>query len=210
MKKALQHFELETWKEPDFILRVLEVAAFFCAVLIVNYYAARYVLTVPGPRIPDLMLDSIPYYDTSYIHFYLAHMLEYFTLVSLFFFPRKLLFAIKALGLLILTRSFFIILTHLGNPSLDFHPANFFTMGSDLFFSGHVAIPVLMAQIFWDNKFVRTFSLLLSVVMAGEVLMGRFHYSIDVFAAPFFSYGVFNFCKAVFKKDYQFIVSKRV
>jgi membrane-associated phospholipid phosphatase len=74
-----------------------------------------------------------------------------------------------------------------------------------LFFSGHTALPFLVALIFWDNVRARTVLLLLSLVFAIAVLLAHIHYSIDVFAAPFMAYGIYAIAKYLFPRDYALI-----
>jgi len=104
--------------------------------------------------------------------------------------PRHIPFVLKASALFIVIRSFFLILTHVGPPIgvLPLNPADLFfklSSGDDLFFSSHTGFPLLMALIFWDEKYLRYFFILTTIAGAVVVLLGHLHYSIDVFAALF-------------------------
>jgi membrane-associated phospholipid phosphatase len=75
--------------------------------------------------------------------------------------------------------------------------------GNDFFFSGHTGLPFLMALIFWEEKWIRTITLLVTAIFSVSVILGHLHYSIDVFAAFFISYGIFAIAKNFFSQDYK-------
>jgi membrane-associated phospholipid phosphatase len=106
--------------------------------------------------------------------------------------------------LLVLIRSFFISLTHLGIPADAILPSgphlwSMIIFKNDLFFSGHTALPFLGFLIFRKEK-IRAFFLVMTVILAATVLLMHVHYSIDVFAAFFIAYGSYKFGNIIFKK----------
>src|SRR5258708_19171404 len=54
-------------------------------------------------------------------------------------------------------------------------------------------------------KWFRRFFLVLAFLFGISVLLAHVHYSIDVFAAPFITYGVFVITSRLFKRDYALI-----
>jgi membrane-associated phospholipid phosphatase len=58
-----------------------------------------------------------------------------------------------------------------------------------------------MALILWDNRLLRYIFLCASVVFGVVVLLGHLHYSIDVFAAFFITYGIYQIATKLFKKE---------
>jgi len=74
---------------------------------------------------------------------------------------------------------------------------------ADLFFSGHIAIPTLAFFIFRERKIKWLWFFIIIVEIAVNLLMHT-HYSIDLFAAPFFSYAVFKFSQYIFKENEKF------
>jgi membrane-associated phospholipid phosphatase len=62
-----------------------------------------------------------------------------------------------------------------------------------------------MALIFWNKFPVRVVFLSLSLVFAVAVLLAHVHYSIDVLAAPFMTYGIFEIARYFFPRDYELI-----
>jgi len=76
-------------------------------------------------------------------------------------------------------------------------------VGSDMFFSGHTGMPFLLALMFWEDKLARYISLTASCIFGAAVLFGHLHYSIDVFAAFFITYTIFQIAQKFFPEDYR-------
>ncbi|MFA6304392.1 MAG: phosphatase PAP2-related protein [Patescibacteria group bacterium] len=185
---------------------------FFVAALVLQGVAGRYLASVVGTPVNDLILKYLPLLDIDLLIVQGALVLT-FILIWLFLTkPKYLLFALKALALFVMIRSFFITLTHLGiSPHQLVFDANSFGFGlynflynskSDFFFSGHTGVPFLMGLIFWPEKWWRIFFFTVSFLFGCGVLIARVHYSIDVFAAPFITYAIFAMAKKLFPKDY--------
>jgi hypothetical protein len=115
-------------------------------------------------------------------------------------------FAFKAVALFLLVRAVFVALTHMAPSPIDPPtPAPFFNSifyGSDLFFSGHTGLPFLVALAFWHIPQWRMFYLALTAFFGSIVLLGHYHYSIDVLAALFITHGVFQMSCWLFGRDY--------
>ena len=79
---------------------------------------------------------------------------------------------------------------------------------NDLFFSGHVGLPFLVALIFWRYTYLRYYFLLFALIASVTVLLGHLHYSIDVFSAFFITYGIFEIAKRFFKKEYRLYIKE--
>lgn len=179
--------------------------------LILSFIAANqaglYASDVAGNSVDDLLLSILPMQDVTFVHVYAA--LFFWCCFSIYILtcPEKIPFVTKTAALFILIRSIFICLTHLGAPVNELNiPANltsFFLFNGDLFFSGHVGGPFLLMLLFWENKKIRYFCFLSSIFFAYIVLVGHIHYSIDVFAAPFITYGVYSLSCLIFANDYQ-------
>ena len=99
-------------------------------------------------------------------------------------------------------------LTHLGLPAgripdeIELHHVEFINVTKDLFFSGHVALS-FMGYLLLRERVVGLMMLLGSLVLSFIVLAMHLHYSIDVLAAFFFTYGVYKITAYLFKKDYE-------
>lgn len=171
-------------------------------------FSGRYADNVAGQPVGDIILDIIPVINLSYfyVHVYLI-LLIFLIAYPLFFNPKKLPLTVFCVSVVAILRAVFIAMTHLGPPLEDvsliltglpqFIKDMYFE--ADLFFSGHVAIPLLGFFIFSDRK-IRWFWLFAAIFEGAVNLLMHTHYSIDVFAAPFFSYAAFKFSEYFFRK----------
>lgn len=162
-----------------------------------------------GPEIGDIFISNIPRVDTSIIHGDFSFLMYDLRFLLLFLLIRYAPFAAKTLACLAFLRAITINLTNLGMPEGIIPIQAEITFGGDLFFSGHVANTFLLALIFWEIKLLRYFFMVTSVVFAISALLGHYHYSIDIVAAPFFAYGVFAICKKLFKNEYLLAVNNK-
>ena len=195
----------------DRILSLVKGSCFFAIALIVQKLADSYVGDIKGVAVPDLLLDHLPTVDIDFLIIQGALVLTALIFWLMIIKPKYLIFTVNALAIFIITRSFFISLTHLGvSPRelpLDTNTFGFglynwlFNTKGDFFFSGHTGIPYLMAMIFWKEKIWRYIFLAVSLIFAVSVILAHIHYSIDVFAAPFMTYGIFIIALTLFPKE---------
>jgi len=183
---------------------------------IAYHYAAAYAfvyLTRPTTtNVGDLLLDNLPAVDLNFIIIEAALLFIVTGAIYVAFWrPRYVLFSVKALAVFNITRAFFISLTHMGLYPGHIDPGAgifdgiylYFNFQTGFFFSAHTGLPFLFALIFWNRPFERNIFLALSLVFAVAVLLAHVHYSIDVFAAPFMAYGIFEIVKYFFPRDYE-------
>ena len=180
----------------------------FSASLVANYFAGIYASQSASNKVTDLILSNIPVFDVDNIFIYGAIALFLIITAIALAEPERLPFLLKSIALFVFVRSFFITCTHI-KPVVDgvvlsaHNPLAWVTFGGDLFFSGHTGVPFLMALIFWNQPVRRFFFLGLSLALSVAVLMGHLHYTIDVFAAFFITYGIADLAKFFFAKDYH-------
>ncbi|MDO8550108.1 MAG: phosphatase PAP2-related protein [Ignavibacteria bacterium] len=86
----------------------------------------------------------------------------------------------------------------LGDPFVEFFGTGQL-LTKDLFFSGHTATLFLLFLLA-DSKSLKIFFLISTILVTAAVLLQHVHYSIDVLAAPFFSYCSFILTKRLRKK----------
>ena len=182
---------------------------FFIAANAINYFSGVYVDLVAGPPVPDIILSNIPTIDLSIIFIYgYIIILGVFILYPLFFKTRELHIAISQFSLIVLIRSIFTMLTHFGAPAdiisvqHSFYLFDLVSFPNALFFSGHTALPFLGFLIFQDEK-IKHFFLISTIIMAVTVLLMHIHYSIDVFAALFITYGSYKMGNRIFKGEWS-------
>jgi hypothetical protein len=147
--------------------------------------------------VPDLILSHFGPYNLNFIYGYGALVLTALLFIYPFFFKvKKFHIALFQLSLLTILRAVFITLTHLQTP-FDAIPVlapkifSFLVFHNDQFFSGHVALPFLGFLLFSESK-IKWLFLLGSFIMGVTVLAMHQHYSIDVFAAFFITYGSYK------------------
>lgn len=208
LKEKIGNYTKE-WREE--ILRHKKLIAislmFILIAIIANFYAGSYAdrKAAGSAAVSDIILDAIPVVNLSYI-FVFGYLLMYvvFFFYPIFFRVRDIHIIFSQFSLLILVRSFFLTLTHLKVPT-DSIPVDWMwildkiNFQNDLFFSGHVAIAFLGYLIFRKEK-IGIFFLIATPVMALTVLFMHLHYSIDVFAAIFITYGTFKIGGWLFKE----------
>ena len=217
METRQDSFSLKELFKPD-RRSSLAVALFLLSISYIlehfaNVYELAYSARPTSTYVGDLLLDNLPVINLNVI--IIEGALLSIVLGTLFVLskPRYILFTLKSLALLIATRALFVSLTHVGiypgnvDPGFGFFDGiySYLNFQTGFFFSGHTALPLLMALIFWDRLYVRVVLISLSFVFAVAVLLTHIHYSIDVLAAPFMAYGIFNIARRLFPRDYELI-----
>lgn len=190
--------------------------AFLCFIgsCICYYYAGRYATVQASNSVTDLLLSNIQVYDVSFFFIPGAMLLVVYINCLLLIHPKYIPFVLYAFSLFILIRCMFISITHIAPPVGGCHvhlplfasrywylATEYWLFEGDCFFSGHTGVPFLMSLIFWDNKLQRYIFLLWSIFFGLIVLLGHIHYSIDVFAAFFITYGIYHITKWLFSAE---------
>ena len=209
---------MHLYKDRSFLSSVSVGIFMLVASMVVFFYASNYANVSASNSVTDIILSNTRVYDISGVFIYGAVLLVSAITVLVVTRPRYLPFSIKAIALFYFIRSFSVSLTHLNaypyravlDSSSYFLTSHFFRAfftGDDLFFSGHVGLPFLMALIFWDNIPLRIAFLVASVIFAVVVLLGHLHYSIDVFSAYFITYSIYIIARRLFHGDFLRIAS---
>jgi hypothetical protein len=188
-------------------LRSLSEGAFFLAASSIAIYAAVTYATVHASNhVTDFVLSRVGPFNVRFLFIYGTFAAFVITAGLLAWRPNRLPFALKAAALFLLVRAVFVALTHVAPSPIDpQQPAPFFNSifyGSDLFFSGHTGLPLLAALAFWHIPQWRIFYLALTGFFGSIVLLGHYHYSIDVLAALFITHGIFQISCWLFRRDY--------
>lgn len=184
----------------------------FCASLVAEYVSTAYATASASNPVTDIVLSNIPVFDTDGIYVYGLLLLVAFVTLLVLTHPKRIPFVLFALALFIVIRSFFVSLTHLAPYPIPSSPDFGTTMqkiffGGDLFFSGHTGAPFLLALIFWREKALRYIFLAGSVFFGAVVLLGHLHYSMDVAAAFFITYAIYDLAVWMFPRSHQLLLS---
>ena len=207
MKKIIHQYKTH-FTQKKFIYSMIIGWAFFIVSLIINYYAGTYATEKASSSVTDIILSNTRVYDVDGMFVYGAVILVSSIALLCVFEPKRFPFILKNIALFVMVRSVFITLTHLGpfptQTAVDpFNLISRFSFGGDLFFSGHTGLPFLIALSFWNNKILRYTFLVISLFFGVIVLLGHLHYTIDVLAAFFITYGIHDMSKLFFRKDYE-------
>jgi hypothetical protein len=181
----------------------------YAASLVLVFYAIDYATLRAGNYVEDVFLSNVPAWDTRFFFVYGTFALMGVTAAVFAARPWRLPFCLKTMALFFIIRAIFISLTHLGPYPLAEPPTpspflNDMFFGGDLFFSAHTGLPFLGALVFWHLRPLRYFFLGASLFFGAIVLLGHYHYSIDVAAAFFITYGIFHLARDVFfRRDWE-------
>lgn len=200
------------WSQKSFLFSALLAFLFLVSSLVINYAAGNYATEKASNSVSDILLDNLPIMDVDGIFIYGAILFGVFLVILLIKEPKQIPFIIKSAALFYFIRAIFISLTHLGPifqqaPFVSNILSRNLIFGADYFFSGHTGLPFLMALLFWNNKYLRNLFLATSFIFGASALLGHYHYSIDVFAAFFITYGIFHIARWLFAKDYRLFLS---
>jgi len=161
----------------------------------------------------DLILQKLPAYNVSAAVFFLIWSCCLILMVRFYQDPMILLVTLWAYNGVTLVRMACIALISL-NPPADFIPladpiTNYFYGGHyithDLFFSGHTTT-VFLIYLCLKKNIDRIYALLSSIILGFLLLIQHVHYSIDVLAAPVFTYAVFRLTLLFTKKEKDLLV----
>lgn len=196
------------WRQKSFLMSFVIGCLFLFLSLYLNYEAGLFADAHKSLPVTDLILSNIGPLNVDFWYIQGFALFLLFLLGVAVTHPKHVPFGLKSLALLILIRSFFISLTHIApfpiqQPFVQSDIAHLFNFNADLFFSGHTATPYLMSLLFWSSRKLRFIFLGLSVFFGAVVLLGHYHYSIDVFAAFFITHSVFHLACLFFPKDFQ-------
>jgi membrane-associated phospholipid phosphatase len=192
-----------TWKEALSDNKYRFQAIFTLIALAIVLYSLtiflNFIETRQGIILPDPLLSHFRPIDLTWLIFGLIYLSLILALFELAKYPEQLIFTLQAYSLLIIIRIAAMYLVPL-NSLPDMIPLNdpfvqYLGTGrlltKDLFFSGHTAT-IFLLFLAAQNKKLKLLFLLCTIVVGLSVLLQHVHYSIDVFAAPFFTYCSFG------------------
>jgi PAP2 superfamily C-terminal len=151
-----------------------------------------------GIQLADPLLSLIPAYDCSEITFALTYIALVTFILTTIISPARFIIGLQGYCLLIIMRTLSIYLVPLEPPAgliLLKDPVTIIFMSTpaggyivkDLFFSGHLSTIVLFFFVS-NNKTVKKLLLVLGFSVSTLLLIQHVHYTIDILAAPFFSF----------------------
>lgn len=190
-KQAMQSWAFRSWLIAGHIL--------FIVLLFVLPRFFDHIELRDGVLLYDPLLDLLPAKDLSTPLFICIWGTAAWLLYRCFFNPAIMITALYGFILVLFTRMLTISLVPLEAPigliplidpisNIAYGKADFIT--KDLFFSGHTSTMFLIFLCF-NSKTDKLVALISTILVASMVLIQHVHYSIDVFAAPVFTYACF-------------------
>jgi membrane-associated phospholipid phosphatase len=150
------------------------------------------------PMLSDLILDNIPAIDLSLI--YDLFSLFSIILLGIYAFHKKaynqIPFILLLLGMFLIVRGVFIVLTPFGNPPMflgsntPFNGFSKYELG--VYPSGHVGNIFLFLLLVSDKTYKRILFIFLIIVII-SLFLSHGHYSIDILSGLFFAYAIRSF-----------------
>lgn len=182
------------------------VVFFLITLLIIFPRFLLFIESRQGVMFTDPVSGFLPPVDLTWLIFTLIYCSLIFGLIQLAKQPEYFLIAVNSYSILLITRMAAMYLLPLEPPAAMIALNDPFveTFGSgqlltkDLFFSGHTAT-IFLLYLNSKTKLGRCILLSSSILVATSVLFQHVHYSIDVFAAPFFAYISYVFSKRIGK-----------
>ena len=157
-----------------------------------------------GVLFADPVITLFPAINLTWLIFCVIYVGLISAVVVLVRHPQHLLFALQTYTLLVIVRMVAMFLLPLDPPAgmieLRDPFVEFFgtgqTLSRDLFFSGHTATLFLVALVV-PGRPMKIIYMVCTLAVALSVLLQHVHYTIDVFAALFFTYGCYHMIYAI-------------
>jgi len=188
--------------------RELLLTILFLALLLTGFIKFLNLIELrAGETFVDPLLSIFRPIDLTWVIFILIYISLITAIISLARDPSNLLFALQSFIILGLLRTVALFLMPL-NPPPGMLPLNdpfvqMFGQGEiltkDLFFSGHTSTLFLLF-LTANGKVLKGIFLASAIIVGISVLLQHVHYSIDVFSAPFFSYGSVKLAQLIKKR----------
>lgn len=172
-----------------FISVIILAAVLFLLTVFLEYAESRKGIIISDPLLP--LFTAV---DFTWLIFIIIYASLAAALISLLPHPQELLFAIQLYASMVVVRIIAMYLLPLEPPEgiiiLKDPFVEFFGTGKlltkDLFFSGHTA-SILIFFFTAKSKIFKTVFLVLVILIAVLVILQKIHYTIDVYAAVFFT-----------------------
>ncbi|MEO6694748.1 MAG: phosphatase PAP2 family protein [Ignavibacteria bacterium] len=190
----------------EFILSVLLLVT-------VVFLFSRYLLfneTRDGAVLDDPLLKNFQAIDLNPLIFFSIYSSLILGLISFSFDPPRLLIAFQTYTLMVLFRMLAMYLIPLNPPAdcIDLQDPVVFMMGTgmkivkDLFFSGHTSTAFMLFQVA-QNKYLKSYFLIATIIVGTSVILQKAHYAIDVYAGIIFSYASYQLIKSFHNKFHE-------
>lgn len=195
---------LEEWKLSAFRKRLVAVLTTLLLVIVINPLFFSHIQQRNGVELNDWLLNFIPQYDVSIPVFCILWGMVLLALWRAAQDPRFMMIFGWTYLLLDVSRFISISLVplnlpkgliYLHDPIIKIFYGNQL-ITKDLFYSGHTAT-VFLIFLCLKNKYDKAFALFATITISILLLVQHIHYTIDVVAAPFFTYLLYILSKKI-------------
>lgn len=194
----------EEWKLSAFRKRLATVLVTLLLVVVINPFFFRHIQERNGIVLNDWLLNFIPKHDVSIPIFCILWSMVILAVWRAVQDPRFLIMFGWTYILLLISRIISISLVPLNLPKglINLHDpiTNMFygnqLITKDLFYSGHTAT-IFLIFLCLKNKYDKAYALFSTIAIAILLLVQHAHYTIDVVAAPFFTYLLYILSKKI-------------
>jgi hypothetical protein len=194
------------WKLSSFRWRFWTGLLIFTGILIALPFFFNAIEERNGIRFDDIVLERIPATNVSVAVFFLIWSSCLILVIRLYRDPMMLLTMLWSYNCVTLVRMLCISLISLNPPAglipladpitNQFYGQRYIT--HDLFFSGHTTT-VFLIFLCLKKKTDRIYTLIASILLGILLLVQHVHYTIDVLAAPVFTYALYRFALTITK-----------
>lgn len=176
----------------------LTMIAFGLSLYLFNLFAS-FVESRPGVRLADPVIAALAPTNLTWLIFLFIYLALILAVIELVKTPHQLLHGVQAYVCLVISRVMVMYLTPLDPPAgmilLRDPIVEFFAserlLTRDLFFSGHTATLFLLFLVV-PSKRHKVLFLVSTIIVAVSLMFQHVHYTTDIVAAPFFSYGCYR------------------
>lgn len=193
------------WDKKSFRIQFLISFCVLFSFMFVFPYFFDFIEARKGKLLTDPILNMFPAADVSTLVFSILYFAVISWLIISLKNPKLLLAGIQTYGIVTILRMITITLFPL-EPPLDYIPlrepfVQSFTnegriISRDLFFSGHMT-SILFCYYNTTKGIFKRLYLVFAIIIAVLLMVQRVHYTIDIVAAPFFTWLCFLFSKKV-------------
>jgi hypothetical protein len=206
----------DAWEIPSFKWKFWVGMAVFAGILVSLPFFFDAIEDRNGYMFTDFILELIPAHNFSVAVFFLIWSSCLLLIFRIYRDPVMMLVILWGYNIVTLLRMACIGLISLNPPAglipladpitNQFYGAHYIT--HDLFFSGHtttVFLIFLCLKKKWDRIYTLSASIILGLLLLGQ----HVHYTIDVLAAPVFTYGAYRLALLFTKKENTLIIARR-
>ena len=213
-RSALSVIWSSAWKLPSYRWKFYLGMLILAGILIAFPYFFNAIEGRDGFVFTDIILQRIPAHNVSVAVFFLIWSCCIILIIRIYRDPMMLLLTLWAYDVVTLVRMTCISLISL-NPPVGLIPladpiTNLFYgqhyITHDLFFSGHTTT-VFLIFLCLKKKRDRIYALFASITLGILLLVQHVHYTIDVLAAPVFTYAVYRLALLFTKRENELVFS---